>query len=163
MGSGGDIWAQGSGHWVNEHSTEIIVVVVIAGSLAVCNAASETCAALILAAAEGGGIVCVESEESCQEDADSAVSAILNPNGQLIGGAGSQSTIRELPGGEQGAQAMFNQLSAGGQNITPPSYPGTLIRLSDGTVVGIRNSDAGVPTIDVNIPGDPSIMKLKFP
>jgi hypothetical protein len=59
--------AGGVGNWVNEYKAQIIVVVVIAGSLAVCNAASEACAALILAAVEGGGTICAENEQSCQE------------------------------------------------------------------------------------------------
>jgi hypothetical protein len=38
-----------------------------------------------------------------------------------------------------------------------------MVKMPDGTVFGMRLGSDGVPTIDVNIPGNPSITKLKFP
>jgi RHS repeat-associated protein len=48
---------------------------------------------------------------------------------------------------------LFNDLSRGGKNVTPPTYKGTLVELQDGTLVGMRTaSKSGGPTIDVKPP-----------
>ena len=47
---------------------------------------------------------------------------ILMPNGALIGSPGSDLTIREVPGGAAAAQQMFDELSVGGKENTPPGY-----------------------------------------
>ncbi len=45
---------------------------------------------------------------------------------------------------------LFNELSKGGKNVTPPTYKGTMVELPDGTLVGMRTaSNSGGPTIDV--------------
>jgi RHS repeat-associated protein len=71
--------------------------------------------------------------------------------------------IRELPGGQTAAQSMFQQLTQGGSPASKPGYPGTMVQMPDGTWFGFRIADDGVPTIDVNVPGNISIKKLKFP
>ena len=87
---------------------------------------------------------------------------ILMPNGALIGSPGSDLTIREVPGGAAAAQQMFDELSVGGKENTPPGYPGTMVELPQGTRVGLRpSSKSGPPTIDVNFPNVP-IRKVKF-
>jgi hypothetical protein len=71
----------------------------------------------------------------------------------------------QLPGGVQDAQALFGQLSEGGEVVTDTTYKGTLVRLPNGGTVGFRTSMTRSPdtaaTIDVNIPGLP-IAKIKF-
>jgi hypothetical protein len=87
---------------------------------------------------------------------------LLLPGGIPLGAQGSKPGIREVPGGVQAAQDLFNQLSQGGKDITPPGYSGNLVELPTGGIVGFRpSSRSGPPTIDVNIPGIP-IRKIKF-
>ncbi len=87
---------------------------------------------------------------------------VLMPNGNAIGTAGTNPSIRIVSGGESDAWALFNELSRGGTDITPPSYPGKLMVLPGGGRVGIRPvSTSGPPTIDVNIPGL-KVDKVKF-
>jgi RsiW-degrading membrane proteinase PrsW (M82 family) len=88
---------------------------------------------------------------------------ILMPGGAPLGTPGSQPRIRELPGGMKAAQDMFLKLAHGGTDITPPSYPGMMVLLPGGEIVGFRQmSGSGQPTIDVNIPSIPDVMKIKF-
>jgi hypothetical protein len=62
----------------------------------------------------------------------------------------------------QAANDLFNELTEGGKDIAPPGYPGTLVQLPGGGIVGLRpTSKSGPPTIDVNIPGI-SVRKVKF-
>ena len=87
---------------------------------------------------------------------------VLKPAGRLVGQAGSSADIRELPGGKQAAEEMFDRLTKGGFDITPPRYPGKRIRLPNGDTIGYRSkSTSGPPTIDVDIAGV-GIEKLKF-
>lgn len=87
---------------------------------------------------------------------------ILMPGGQPVGVQGTRPTIRELPGGLAGAQAMFDELIQSGVPHAPPNYAGTAYQLRGGGWVGLRSSPrSGPPTIDVNIPGIP-IQKIKF-
>jgi hypothetical protein len=87
---------------------------------------------------------------------------LLRPGGRLIGLAGTSSRIRILQGGQAEAEALFGQLSKGGQIIEGTSYPGTLVRLPGGGQVGFRPSSAsGPPTIDVTIEGL-GIREIKF-
>jgi hypothetical protein len=54
---------------------------------------------------------------------------------------------------------IFSQLSKGGTPV-PNSYPGTMVQLPDGTLVGLREvSKSGGPTIDIFGPND---VKLKI-
>jgi hypothetical protein len=87
---------------------------------------------------------------------------MLRPGGRLIGSEGTSAQIRILKGGVSEAQALFDQLSAGGTVITETTYPGTLVRLQGGGTVGLRPvSTSGPPTIDVRVPGV-GIREIKF-
>jgi RHS repeat-associated protein len=79
-----------------------------------------------------------------------------------LGRPGTFPNIIELPGGQGGADDVFDELSKGGKPTNNPRYPGRQVRMPDGTVVGSRPGNDGTPTIDLNIPGQPNI-KLKFP
>jgi hypothetical protein len=88
--------------------------------------------------------------------------AVLNPAGHLIGIAGSSERIRVLRGGTSVAEALFTQLSKGGQVVPKSSYPGIIVYIEGVGTVGYRPlSKSGPPTIDVNIIGI-AIKKLKF-
>jgi hypothetical protein len=90
------------------------------------------------------------------------VTDILKPGGRLIGQAGRGSGVRELPGGLQEAQRVFERLRQGGKRIEDPRYKGTMYELPGGGRVGLRETSvSGPPTIDVNIPDIP-IEKIKF-
>jgi hypothetical protein len=57
---------------------------------------------------------------------------------------------------------LFNELSKGGRNVTPPTYKGTMVELPDGTRLGIRAaSKSGGPTIDVKPPKGSDLNPLK--
>jgi hypothetical protein len=90
---------------------------------------------------------------------------ILLPGGKPLGQAGSKEAIRELKGGMNEAQSLFNELTQGGKAVSSPTYPGTLVRLPNGGTVGLRTIMSKSPgtavTIDVNIPRIP-ITKIKF-
>jgi RHS repeat-associated protein len=170
----GNLWAQGPGGFINDHATQIAVVAIIAGSLFVCNVGSEACAALLLTVLEAGGTVCAEDDEACLQAAEGGAGAgesagssylqlLQDVAGNPVGVAGSRETIRELPGGLPAAESTFQKLTAGGTVVSPPTYGGAMVKMPDGTVFGMRLGSDGVPTIDVNIPGNPSITKLKFP
>jgi RHS repeat-associated protein len=90
---------------------------------------------------------------------------ILLPGGKALGQAGSKATIRELKGGMNEAQSLFNQMTQGGKIVPSPTYPGTLVQLPNGGTVGLRTVATRSPgtavTIDVNISSIP-ITKIKF-
>jgi len=66
------------------------------------------------------------------------------------------------------AERIFQELTQGGRDVTPPGYPGTLIELPHGRgTIGFRPaSKSGPPTIDVkavDATGHPiPITKIKF-
>ena len=92
-----------------------------------------------------------------------AIFDLLLPGGQPVGTSGSLDVIRELPGGKQAAEALFNLLTRDGADVTPPGHPGKLVRIPEGGHIGYRpTSRSGPPTIDVNVAGI-AIRKLKFP
>jgi hypothetical protein len=67
-----------------------------------------------------------------------------------------------VSGGTQEAQELFDELTAGGADVTPPNYPGKLMVLPGGGHVGLHPaSKSGPPTIDINVLGIP-IRKVKF-
>jgi hypothetical protein len=91
---------------------------------------------------------------------------ILMPDGKPIGQPGTTPGIREMPGGAQGAQDLFDQLSKGGTVTNNPRYPGTQVELpNNGGIVGIRpQSSSGDTAVDVNIPRLNGIVdKIHFP
>jgi hypothetical protein len=99
------------------------------------------------------------------ETAGSSLADILTPGGSAIGNPGTDETIREITGDYSDAEAMFKQLSQGGQIVS--STP-KLVRVelpNGGGFVQLRTAMTRSPntaaTIDVNIPGI-DITKLKY-
>jgi hypothetical protein len=86
-----------------------------------------------------------------------AIDDILMPGGKPIGvkgtGPRASARLREVPGGQEEADRIFQELTQGGQDVTPPGYPGTLIELPNGRgTIGYRPaSKSGPPTIDVKV------------
>ena len=101
-----------------------------------------------------------------------SIDEILMPGGKPLGvrgtGPRARASIREVPGGLEEAEAMFQELTTGGKDVTPAGHQGKLIELPDGRgVIGFRPaSRSGPPTIDViavDSPGRPiPIRKIKF-
>jgi hypothetical protein len=85
-----------------------------------------------------------------------SIDEILMPGGKPIGvkatGPRASIRIREMPGGPAEAERFFQELTQGGSDITPPSYPGSLVELPNGQgTIGYRpSSKSGPPTIDIN-------------
>ena len=103
------------------------------------------------------------------------IDEILMPGGQPLGvkGTGPRATakIREVPGGDAEAQAMFEELTEGGTDVTPRGYAGEFLEhpqlLGHRGFIGYRPaSKSGPPTIDVKAvdsSGQPiPIEKVKF-
>jgi hypothetical protein len=94
------------------------------------------------------------------------------PGGKPIGvkgtGPRASARLREVAGGQAEAERIFQELTQGGQDITPVGFPGKLIKLPQGRgTIGYRTaSKSGPPTIDVNVvdaTGQPiPIEKIKF-
>jgi hypothetical protein len=59
-------------------------------------------------------------------------------------------------GTESGLDDLFVEITAGGTEVTGTSYPGILVQLPDGTIIGIRpdstSGGAGDTTIDIKYP-----------
>jgi hypothetical protein len=101
-----------------------------------------------------------------------SIDDILMPGGKPIGvkgtGRRASARLREIPGGPSEAERIFQELTQGGKEITPPGYPGRLFELPNnrGTVGYRPASKSGPPTIDVNVvdaAGQPiPIEKIKF-
>ena len=89
--------------------------------------------------------------------------------GGRFGTAGARASIRVVQGGAKEAQALFQQLSRGGEVIKGSSFPGTLVRLPSGGTVGLRTMATGTgsratpsATIELSkVPGV-AIDKIKF-
>jgi len=80
----------------------------------------------------------------------------------LAGLRESKAGIYEVDNEEE-LQALYNELSRGGKPATPTGYDGEMVKLSDGTRVGLRNtSSSGGQTIDINRPGQ-SPVKIHLP
>lgn len=94
------------------------------------------------------------------------------PGGKPIGVKGTgprgSAKLREVTGGQAEAERLFHELTQGGKDIIPASFPGTLIELPNGRgTIGYRPaSKSGPPTIDVNAVdsvGQPiPVEKIKF-
>ena len=91
----------------------------------------------------------------------------LRPGGRLIGDPGSSPAIRIIRDLNPltRAEEMFWHLTQNGtvgQVLEAPNYPGLVVRLPGGGVIGIRPmSTSGPPTIDVRIQGV-GIREIKF-
>ncbi len=80
----------------------------------------------------------------------------------LAGLRESKAGIYEVDNEEE-LQALYNELSRGGKPATPTGYDGEMVKLSDGTRVGLRNtSSSGGQTIDINRPGQAPV-KIHLP
>src|SRR5262245_18708427 len=64
------------------------------------------------------------------------IEEILMPGGKPIGQRGTgrrvSAKVREVVGGRSEAERIFQELSQGGVDITPPGHPGTLVELPGG-------------------------------
>ena len=84
-----------------------------------------------------------------------SIDEILMAGGKPIGvkgtGPRASARLREVTGGQTEAERMFQELTPGGKDVTPPGYPGTLIELPNGRgTIGYRPaSKSGPATIDV--------------
>jgi hypothetical protein len=104
--------------------------------------------------------------------ASRSIDEILMPGGKPIGvkgtGPRASARLREVSGGQPEAERLFQELTQGGKDITPPGYPGTLMELPNGKgTIGYRPaSKSGPATIDVkavDAAGQPiPIKKIKF-
>ena len=73
--------------------------------------------------------------------------------------AGQQAHVR-IVSTEEELRNLFDKWSEGGADITPGSYDGKMVQLSDGTIVGLRNSSrSGGATIDIKLPNG-SVQKV---
>jgi len=93
-----------------------------------------------------------------------SASDILMPGGQQVGRPGTSAGIRRVNGGLKAAQEMFDELAAGGKDVTPPGHPGKLVELPNGGRVGLRpvsGSTDKSPSLDVKIPNIP-VIKIHF-
>jgi RHS repeat-associated protein len=60
-------------------------------------------------------------------------------------------------------QAIYDKYSRGGEPATSPKYKGEMVKLPDGTRIGLRtDSTSGGPTIDIKQPGKPEA-KIHLP
>jgi hypothetical protein len=96
---------------------------------------------------------------------DNAMTQAVKDEGQVaITGSADANTaaaaLAQLPKGksrgvktvssEAALDELFDKLSKGGTDVTPPDYNGTSVVLADGTRVGIRySSSSGGPTMDI--------------
>jgi hypothetical protein len=81
------------------------------------------------------------------------VANFVMPDGNPIGGSGGGRDIRVAAGGAAAARTAFEYLSAGGTDVTPSTYGGTLVRLpGNAGYVGLRASTSG-SAVDINVPG----------
>jgi hypothetical protein len=94
--------------------------------------------------------------------AGETVSDVLLPGGKPVGLASKR--MRELPGGEQSANALFNRLTAGASDVTPPNFPGVVRKRTDGTTITylLPVKGGAPPTILVEAANFP-ISELQFP
>ncbi len=85
--------------------------------------------------------------------AEGAVEGSTAIEDTLAGLKESKANIYEVGSSEE-LQTLYDELSTGGEPATPTGYDGEMVKLPDGTRVGLRNtSSSGGPTIDINRPG----------
>ncbi|MFN6206820.1 MAG: hypothetical protein ACK49R_10285 [Planctomycetota bacterium] len=97
---------------------------------------------------------------------DVAISMIGSPTPSVMTADDVRNTVNGLPpgnspgvrvvGSEQNLDDLFNDLTQGGTESTPPTYPGIGVVLPDGTWIGIRpdssSGGTGDTTIDIRYP-----------
>jgi hypothetical protein len=87
---------------------------------------------------------------------------LIRPGGKPLGIPGQSSGVRELTGGKEDAERIFESLTKGGKDVTQSNHVGRVVELPEGGHIGYRPfSRSGEPTIDVNLPGE-SIREIKF-
>src|SRR5260370_26995719 len=103
------------------------------------------------------GVIPVRDRSSEEERGIArAIEDILMPGGRPVGvkasGRRANAKLRELKGGLPEARQLFEELTEGGIDVTPPGFSGTLIELAEnkGTVGFRPSSRSGPPTIDIN-------------
>ena len=96
-----------------------------------------------------------------------SLTEFLAPGGQPIGvvwqGAGPE--VRTFSGGQAAGRTLFEDMISGrgAMEATPTGYPGQMVRLPDGSLIGFRPGGGGsMPAIDIEIPGFGLIQKLHF-
>lgn len=85
------------------------------------------------------------------------------PYGKPIGQEGNSPDVREVRGGLDGAQRMFDYLSVGGTTQSPKS--GTTVTALPGSAGYITfrpKSASGPPAVEINLDGRPTL-KLHYP
>lgn len=66
--------------------------------------------------------------------------------------SGGSSDVKVVGSADE-LQGLFGRISHGGSPVVGSTYPGQLVRLPDGTTVGMRAvSRSGGPTIDIKLP-----------
>ncbi|HME25055.1 MAG TPA: hypothetical protein VKI44_27635 [Acetobacteraceae bacterium] len=131
----------------------------------------SVCVAFVLAALASGGTAATapgpaRADEAAVEvppaKAGETLADVLLPGGKPVGLTSKK--MRELAGGEQAANALFNRLTAGAADVTPPNFPGVVRKRSDGaTITYLLPVKGGAPpTILVQSPNF-AIRELQFP
>ncbi|MEU5850941.1 hypothetical protein [Saccharopolyspora shandongensis] len=66
--------------------------------------------------------------------------------------------VREVASAEE-LDALFTSLSAGGKALDKPTYPGSMVKLPDGTTIGYRTKSktSPDPTLDIKTPKNDKI------
>jgi hypothetical protein len=127
--------------------------------------------ALVLAALVAGGAAMTVPAPARADDpavavppvkAGETLADVLLPGGKPVGLTSKQ--MRELAGGEQAANALFNRLTAGAADVTPPNFPGVVRKRPDGTTVTylLPVKGGAPPTILLETAKLP-ITELQFP
>jgi hypothetical protein len=81
---------------------------------------------------------------------EEALNARANITDELSNLRAGRSPGVKVVGSEAELDALFSRLSAEGKPATPSTYPGRMVELPDGTLIGLRDiSASGGPTIDV--------------
>ncbi|MEJ2862787.1 putative T7SS-secreted protein [Actinomycetospora flava] len=91
---------------------------------------------------------------SVAADADAGEDAPLAPADRLtsVGVPGAQKRVRELPD-EEAVVELYEELAETGKPVEWTGYAGQApVRLEDGTIIGLRQSNHHASTIDVKLP-----------
>lgn len=111
------------------------------------------------------------ASESTITVAANGILDMLKPDGEWIAEVGNGPDVKIMAFGykqERGlkaAEKFFNEATdvEGAVDITPKRYPGKLVQLPNGDIIGLRPvSTSGLPTVDINSAGSVGILRLKF-
>ncbi len=125
---------------------------------------------LLIGLAAGGTAVAISAPARADDAAvevppaktGETLADVLLPGGKPVGLTSKM--VRELPGGEQAANALFKRLTVGAATVTPSKFPGIVRKRSDGAMITyLLPVKGGIPpTILVQAPNMP-IRQLQFP